>query len=288
MSQTVSTGHASFDRERKGQYVGTGNVVSDVQTSSFIRARTEVECNGFPFPEGELRQSDLRVFKYDHGLPLDIERAVLEATENEQAILYRFQHHAGGQRVVHGYVLTRDGSQCHELLWSRTTGPTQKSYHVMQAMTAMVSNPPGMSARVDEVITPATVNLCRAMLGELDDEVASCIQDIARRLGETDTRGRNGDLWRAWMAVMEDRDLWNQKDVPEAQRVVLECRDILDGIDPDTADSVRLAMSSIVAVAEQSCEGMADHRVGSLRVADAVIRDFAEDAPAPTATPGMR
>lgn len=53
------------------QPICTGNVCTDMQWSSFIRPQGETACNGFTFPPGELRRTDLKAFaRYPSALAL--------------------------------------------------------------------------------------------------------------------------------------------------------------------------------------------------------------------------
>jgi hypothetical protein len=40
-----------------------GNVISNHQFSWYVRAHSQTECNGFDFPLGQLRASDLKAFE---------------------------------------------------------------------------------------------------------------------------------------------------------------------------------------------------------------------------------
>ena len=52
-------------------YVGQGNVISDTQFSSYVRAHDETACNGFTFAPGHLRAYDVKGFAhYPHAVQL--------------------------------------------------------------------------------------------------------------------------------------------------------------------------------------------------------------------------
>lgn len=99
----IETGHKAFDKFCN--YLGTGNVFSDGQTGACIRPKNETECNGHTFPEGALRDFDLRAFQ-NLQMPAWVKSQVLRDTETEPANLSAIFHCKGDKTVVHGYILT--------------------------------------------------------------------------------------------------------------------------------------------------------------------------------------
>lgn len=182
-SNKLRTGHRSFDA--KIDYVGTGNVISNVQHSAFIRAASNTWCNGFSWSPGVLRDADLKSFRQ---LPHHIRRRILEATQDEQAILYMFRHRQvdrqADREVVHGYVLTRDQEGQYERLGHWVTGPTAKSHDIIETMMQAVSTPPGTTEHLRATVIPA-------QLAAMDDHVArqadgalrNTVMEIARIIG---------------------------------------------------------------------------------------------------------
>ena len=148
----VNTGHKAFDR--RADYIGTGNVLSNIQTSSFIRAATDTECNGRHYAPGKLRQFD--VDHYARNAPAHVRRALLRLTESDTVIFYCFHSTTGGKRTVHGYAIT---SRDYTLLADYVTGPTGKSAAVMEWCLAHVCNDPFATSPPRSLRTPEPLNL---------------------------------------------------------------------------------------------------------------------------------
>lgn len=124
----ASKGFTAAARHPEFGYLGRGNVISNVQRSTFIRARTETTCNGYIFAPGRLRDYDLSVFGSD--LPKQVRSRALALTETRPAILYWFFHWQGRVRVAHGWLLTDTD---YLELWRCVTGATWKSGDVLAA-----------------------------------------------------------------------------------------------------------------------------------------------------------
>ena len=133
----IETGHITFDRYCN--CIGTGNICSDCQMGACIRPRTETECNGRTWKEGELRDFDLKPFRESLHIPPNVYRRVLEATETEGANLSVFYHYRGSKITVHGYILTKGYEENHKLLWKIPTGPTKKSAEIIDWCAKRVS-----------------------------------------------------------------------------------------------------------------------------------------------------
>jgi hypothetical protein len=133
----IETGHGEFDRQCTA--VMTGNVIGGGQYSNHVRPRLETECNGRENQPGHLRDFDLQHFE----LPAHVRKAVVDATESECAILYRFSHYSykKHEHVNHGYVLTRGHDRDHALIATFVTGPSAKSRAVIEWVKDFVSNP---------------------------------------------------------------------------------------------------------------------------------------------------
>lgn len=133
----VASGHATFDKaanHRVHGYVGTGNVESNVQASSFIRPWTETECNGHSFPPGHLHDTDIAQFAR---LLSSADRAKIDAlTRDRPAIAYVFFHYVGRRRVMHGWIVT---DAYYRFIAHRVTGPTVKSHAVLDDMRRRIS-----------------------------------------------------------------------------------------------------------------------------------------------------
>ena len=140
----IDTGHRTFDQ--KCEIVTTGNVCGDAQFSSYIRPYCETECNGHSSPVGHLRDFDLKHFT----LPSHVRETVMKETMKQQGVLYEFRHFVrdwkrgnsnGYRKVVHGYILTRGHNENYRFVKSWVTGPTNKSYGVIETVKEYVSNP---------------------------------------------------------------------------------------------------------------------------------------------------
>lgn len=99
--------HATFNRQADASCIMAGNVLSDVQTSTFIRPRQELECNGRVNAPGHLQEFDLQTFV---GRP-NMDRVLRYIRtdpffETNTAIGYRIFHYVGQQPTLHGFILT--------------------------------------------------------------------------------------------------------------------------------------------------------------------------------------
>ena len=115
-------------------YLGRGNVISNTQHSTFVRAATETGCNGYFFEPGRLRDFDLSLF--DRLLPNDVCAYARAITTSKSIILYRFFHWKGQERTEHGWLITDTG---HRELRRFVTGPTWKSRDVMRAVAESIT-----------------------------------------------------------------------------------------------------------------------------------------------------
>lgn len=129
----MQTGHVTFDKKAGLENFMTGNVVSSIQLSNYIRGKQTVECNGFTFKEGELRAFDLKHFK---DLPMAIRNKAESLTEgHEPVVLYQIRHWNGDTKVVHGYVITRPigNGLRHEVIWRSQPGSAKTEAVVAEA-----------------------------------------------------------------------------------------------------------------------------------------------------------
>lgn len=111
-------------------YLGRGIVLSNTQSSKFVRPFAETHCNGFEFAPGRLRDFDLGFF--NGAMPPHVAREVRARSETSGLIVYRFFHWHRRTRIEHGWlVTTRD----HRFLRSFVTGPTAKSTDVVARTT---------------------------------------------------------------------------------------------------------------------------------------------------------
>lgn len=59
----MNTLHKGFNKIMEREMILSGNVLSTVQKSMYVRGVETVECNGFDFKRGELHQRDLNIFQ---------------------------------------------------------------------------------------------------------------------------------------------------------------------------------------------------------------------------------
>lgn len=131
MGNIKPTGHKTFDVMAAKDYIGTGNVFSNIQRSGYVRAFNNLECNGFDRQPGELQAFDLKSWVENRNFqtPKHILRFVREVAVNDSVILYMFRHfNSRKEMVVHGFAVT---TAKHELLNSWVTGPTHKSRSIV-------------------------------------------------------------------------------------------------------------------------------------------------------------
>lgn len=101
--------HKTFNKQI--DCISTGNVIGDVQYSSYIRAYNNDTINwndGDVYktvPKGQLQDFDLKGF-VDKGIPSYILSFIREELKDKSGILYLFRHWNNGQMFKHGYVLT--------------------------------------------------------------------------------------------------------------------------------------------------------------------------------------
>jgi len=121
----------------------TGNVIANTQLSYYIRPENQLECNGYTNAPGHLREFDLKNFP---SLPYHVRKVVLEATQNESAILYEIRHWVGSKirdnlrKIVHGYILTRGYDTNHRFVNMFFTNPSNKSRDVIRECSLYLSN----------------------------------------------------------------------------------------------------------------------------------------------------
>ncbi len=154
--QLINTGHKTFDRQC--DCIFTGNVFGHVQLSSFVRAKTEIHCNGCTNPEGHLRDYDLKHFE---NLPYWVKHRVERETETEPAILYCFRHWSKGKAFVHGYILTKTDKHNHRLIAILRTSSSHKSYTLLQVVSQYITETE--EERVESTVQEITDILAEAM-----------------------------------------------------------------------------------------------------------------------------
>lgn len=273
----ITTGHKTFDRQSEGS-VFVGNAVTPVQHSGYIRARTDVRCNNLDFKEGELRESDLKPFSR---MPAFLLHRVLEATDAESAILYRFSHLNGGEVVVHGYILTK-AADYHELLRMDVTGPTSKSNAIMERMAAAVSNPLGSAHRFRTALMAEGQERAAALLAALDQDTSTKALEVLRVIHENCGNIAVGECWRAVNGVAECRPPYT----PQAICAADICERILAETDEHVDHGVRAYLKQVEKEAGEVCGLLTCGSSLMTRMVDGMVASLA-DVPHPAGpTPG--
>lgn len=142
MPDLKPTGHKTFDKIAANDYIGCGNVYSNIQYSGYIRAYNELECNGRINEPGHLQEFDLSPWRKNAGklhTPHQIFQYVKEHAKDEKLILYAFFHtNSRKQRIVHGYAVTKAQKKDHKLMKYWVTGPTYKSHDIVAECVRIV------------------------------------------------------------------------------------------------------------------------------------------------------
>jgi hypothetical protein len=134
----IETGLKAFDRFCT--CIMTGNHIGDGHSSAYVRPWNEIECNGKKdYEPGHLQNFDLKPWR-EHGLPRNVDEYLVAFAKDECVILNKFWHYRRGNKVVHGYIITRGDKHCHRLLAQFCTGPTSKSRDVLNWCRDYVSN----------------------------------------------------------------------------------------------------------------------------------------------------
>lgn len=132
----VDTGHAQFDKAF--DVITVGNVMSNVQISTYVRPPGETKCNGFTFQPGHLRESDLKRFGRLPGAVTKELRGI-----ERKVILYCLMHRRYRRGpTIHGFILTETEERNYELIRTWYTGPTYKSADVVRWCVPYLSNDP--------------------------------------------------------------------------------------------------------------------------------------------------
>lgn len=108
----LNTGNKSFDS--KHCYLGTGNVISETMTGTFVRPRAEVTCKGHSFAPGSLQLFDLQRFNVSTNFPHERMHAQAMVNfirtdprfETQTCQAYVIYHFEDDIRIVHGAMVT--------------------------------------------------------------------------------------------------------------------------------------------------------------------------------------
>ena len=136
------SGHRTFDRQTN--VIGDGNMIASTMMGAHVRPKCDVENSVGEIKEpGYLRRYDLNQWTY---LPDSVRQYVKSVTETESAWIYCFFHrNREGRAIVHGWVIVGPYPES-RLLKRFVTGPTYKSYNVIEYVAPYVSNVDGSAA----------------------------------------------------------------------------------------------------------------------------------------------
>ena len=104
------TSHKGFND--RADLLMEGNTYSNVQRSTFVRARQQLECNGFTNPPGKLQKFDLDSLLGNIQGMATVRRYVETDAffETNDALVYRiFHYNDKKERVIHGVIVTTTG-----------------------------------------------------------------------------------------------------------------------------------------------------------------------------------
>lgn len=132
--QCAHTGFARAVTHPVHDNIGRGNVMSNTQSSTYVRSYDQTHCNGFDFEPGRLREFDLGFFGRD--VPSSVLTMARSLTKTADVIVYRFFHWQRRVRITHGWLIT---NRDHETLWRLVTGPTWKSAAALDAAEAVIT-----------------------------------------------------------------------------------------------------------------------------------------------------
>ena len=102
MKQIINSGYKLFDNQTN--YIGTGNVISNTQYSSFVRGYNNINNYDNSAKPGQLLKYDLQHF--ENIPPGFIKDTLYNLGRTVSLILYEFCTWKGEQKNVIGYVLT--------------------------------------------------------------------------------------------------------------------------------------------------------------------------------------
>ena len=98
------TGVSSFDNA--ADYIGIGNVISNVQYSCTMRSRNTTLCNGFESPKGRLQNFDLSgLLNYKLDSVINLIKAT-DLFEETNGYWYVFRRSIGTEHMVYGVLVT--------------------------------------------------------------------------------------------------------------------------------------------------------------------------------------
>jgi hypothetical protein len=144
---TLASAHSTFNK--KADLIMVGNVYSNVQSSTFVRARQQLECNGFINEPGHLQNWDLENFAKQGEMTPVLEYIRCDAFfETHEAIAYRFFHVDGKARHFHGVIITDVQHRVLRVFQRSDLGNrySYKSNSVIEACLQFVAFPCGAQA----------------------------------------------------------------------------------------------------------------------------------------------
>lgn len=94
--------HKAFNKT--ADCISIGNVIGDVQLSSYVRPYNELACNGFTNEPGHLQEFDLDGIVSK--LPFHVKQSIRNKCKDEGCWAYHFFYWKGDKRMDIGYAMT--------------------------------------------------------------------------------------------------------------------------------------------------------------------------------------
>lgn len=144
----IDTGHKTFDAQT--DLISDGNIIAGTMVGFYVRPYEETKCYGDPHPKGHLREFDLDGFKTRMGkqlIPNHVLRFIRTVSMIRGVAVYVFFHWyesswGGTRRMIHGVIVTTNDYEDPLLLKKFVTGPTHKSWQIMDAVRPYVARLP--------------------------------------------------------------------------------------------------------------------------------------------------
>lgn len=246
----VATSHRGFNNEANHTergYIGTGNVSSGVQRSTFVRSPSTTRCNGRDFPAGDLWSFDMDRFR--RTMPKSIIDRVRALSEEKDLIVYEFHSPLEGRREkTHGWLVT-DTFYRHIETMCLSGG---KSMDIMYDMQKR------LSWKDEDAIDPAPVaELACAAAGMSLEELKAIAAEIGMEITDS------------WKSCRENGVYYSDEDPISAFR-------------PDsTRDLVRSASPEEVAVMMCIRASVSPEDLVQMRTSFSALLDGDDDCPSP-------
>jgi len=131
----METAHKTFNKQCR--CISTGNQIGDCVVSTFVRPRSETECNKYVFPEEELFRYDLKLYGENVEMT-EVREYLYDYCKDKGAIVYKiFFRDYQGRKMTFGYIVT---DTKHNLLRKFYHNHHYKTVSVIDECALYVSN----------------------------------------------------------------------------------------------------------------------------------------------------